>query len=320
MNNASAIVALTRCPDYEGRNIAAALRRQFEIAGGIEKFVKPGDRVLLKPNLIAPKPRGCAAQTDPAVILETAKLLLDVGTKPFVGDSPAWANIFTCAKVLGLDEPLRKLSVPLKQLNKPKSCVLGSGRTKVAISSIALDADVIINLPKFKTHQQLGATFAVKNMFGCVCGKQKAFWHFAKGGKAADFCELLIEVYKFLRPSLTIIDAVTAMDGPGPINGRPRPLGFLIGGTDPVALEYVCAAIAGIEPDQLPIVARAKQLNWGCPNREQIEIRGESLAQAKVTDFQPADLIPVRFSLPRVCKSVIKQLLLLAKGEKQSQH
>ena len=87
------------------------------------------------------------------------------------------------------------------------------------------NADVIINLPKFKSHQQLKATFAVKNMFGCVSGKRKALWHFRKGGSVDDFCELLIDIYRFLNPVLTIIDAVTAMDGPGPINGKARALG-----------------------------------------------------------------------------------------------
>ena len=100
--------------------------------------------------------------------------------------------------------------MPVKQLDNPKKCRIGASDTKVGISSIALDADVIISLAKLKTHQQLVATFAVKNMFGCVSGKRKAFWHFAKGKNADDFCQLLIDIYKFLNPALTIIDAVMA--------------------------------------------------------------------------------------------------------------
>jgi uncharacterized protein (DUF362 family) len=167
-------VTLTRCSDYSQAKIAQAIAAQFELLGGLKKFVTRGDTVLLKPNFIAPRSRRCATQTDPAVLLETARLLKDFGARPFIGDSPAWSNVFACIKALEMEEALKKLSVPVKQLNKPKKCRIGTKNIKVGISSIVLDADVIINMPKFKTHQQLVTTFAVKNMFGCVSGKRKA--------------------------------------------------------------------------------------------------------------------------------------------------
>src|SRR4030042_2356487 len=205
-------VTLIRCTDYSEVKIAGAIARQFELLGGLEKIVKPGDTVLLKPNLIAPRSIRHATQTHPAVIIEVARLLKDFGARPFVGDSPAWSNVFACVKALKLEEPLRKLSVPVKHVDKPKWCRVGRDNTKVGISSVALDADVIINLPKFKTHQQLMATFAVKNMFGCVSGKRKALWHFTKGKNESDFCELRIDIFTFLRPAVTLIDGIMAMD------------------------------------------------------------------------------------------------------------
>lgn len=307
-------MTLTRCGDYSEPAIAEALERQFELLGGLGKFVRPGDRVLLKPNFIAPKPRPHATQTDPAIILETARLLKDFGARPFVADSPAWADVFACVKVLELDEPLRKMAVPVRQLDKPRWCKVGAAGTRVGISSVALDADVIINLPKFKSHQQLVATFAVKNMFGCVAGKRKAIWHFSKGGSADEFCRLLIDIYQFLNPAVTIIDAVTAMDGPGPIRGRARPFGWLIGGTDPVACETICARLAGIEPESLPIVRAAKQMGFGCCDPARITTAGDDFSQGVCTDFQLPQMIPIRFSLLHVCKSICKQILLLARA------
>ena len=242
-------VTLMRCSDYNRPNIAEAIERHFELLGGLDRFIKPGDSVLLKPNFIAPRSHRHATQTHPVVIFETARLLKDFGARPFIGDSPAWGNVFTCVKALKLEESLKKLSVPVKQLDKPRWCKMGKNDIKVGISSVALDADKIINLPKFKTHQQLVATFAVKNMFGCVSGKRKALWHFRKGGKFEDFCELLIEIFRFLNPALTIIDGVMAMDGQGPIRGRTRPLGWLIGGTDPMACETVCCKLVNIKPE-----------------------------------------------------------------------
>jgi len=313
-------VILSRCSDYSQTRIAEALQRQFKLLGGLEKFVTPGDTVLLKPNFIAPRSRRHATQTHPAVIIETARLLKDFGAKPFVGDSPAWGNVFTCVKALRLDEALKKLSVPVKQLDKPKKCLIGTKNTRVGISSVALDADVIINLPKFKSHQQLTATFAVKNMFGCVSGKRKALWHFKKGGNAQDFCELLIDIFKFLNPAFTIIDAVIAMDGPGPIRGRARPLGWLIGGTDPIACETICAKLIGIEPKNVPIIKIARQIGFGCSDIAKIDIAGDDFPQNICTDFQLPKMVPIRFSLLHVCKSICKQILLLTKASIKKLH
>ena len=306
------IVVLTKCSDYKPSNLSEALRKQFDLLGGLQKFVSKGDSVLLKPNFISPRSRHDAAQTDPAIIIETARLLKDFGAKPFVGDSPAWGSVFTCAKKLKLLDPLRKLNVPVKQLDKPKRCKING--SSVSISSVAIEADVIINLPKFKSHQQIVATFAVKNMFGCVCGKQKALWHFRKGKKTEDFCQLLIGIYKFMNPALTIVDGIIAMDGPGPIHGRARPLGWLIGSTDPIACEAICSKLVDINPCSLPIIKAATQIGFGCSNFEKITIAGDTLPQMPCQDFEPAPLIPLRFTFTHVCKSITKQIFLRLKA------
>jgi uncharacterized protein (DUF362 family) len=309
----SIIVTLTQCSDYSKPKIAEAIEKHITLLGGLDKFISPGDSVLLKPNFIAPRSRHHATQTDPAVIIETARLLKDFGAKPFVGDSPAWSNVFTCATALKLEESLKKLSVPIKQLNKPKNYIIGASDTKVGISSIALEADAIINLPKFKSHQQLIATFAIKNMFGCISGKRKALWHFAKGKNANDFCELLIDIFEFLNPVLTIIDAVTVMDGPGPIRGNAKPLGYLISGIDPIACETICAKLVGIEPSSLPIIQTARRMDFGCSDTNKIRILGDGLPKDLCTDFQIPKQIPIRFSFLHVCKSICKQIWLLFK-------
>jgi uncharacterized protein (DUF362 family) len=308
----SATVALVRCEDYDPARVAGAVRRQFELLGGLGTFIQPGDAVLLKPNFIAPRShRHSAAQTHPAVILETARLLKDYGAKPFVADSPAWTNAAICARALELTEPLRRLGVPIRQLNAPRKCRLAPGGPSVGISSAALDADAIINLPKFKTHQQLVATFAVKNMFGCVSGKHKALWHFRRGNTVGEFCELLLGVYQFLKPALTIIDGIVAMHRQGPIRGTSKPLGWLIGGVDPIACETICCRLINIEPGQLPMVRTAQQIGFGCSNLDQIGIVGDPLP-APCTDFELADTAPLKFSFGRVCHSIIRQVLLLA--------
>ncbi len=315
-------VALVRCEDYQPPCVADAIQRQFELLGGLEAFLKRGDTVLLKPNFIAPRAHHhSAAQTHPAVILEVAKLVKDYGAKPFVADSPAWTNVAICARMLELTEPLRQLGIPLRQLNAPRKCRLGPDGPNIGISAVALDADVIINLPKFKTHQQMVATFAVKNMFGCVSGKSKALWHLRRGNTADEFAEMLVGVCRYLRPTLTIIDGIVAMHGQGPIRGKSRSLGWLIGGIDPIACEVVCSRLVGIEPEQLPIIRAARQADFGCSEWQQIEIVGDALPAVPCPDFEMAQLIPVKFSFGRVCRSMARQLLLLAQelkpGKKQ---
>jgi uncharacterized protein (DUF362 family) len=310
---AGARVVLTRCTDYSPKQVSECLQKQFTLLGGIEKFVSRGDNVLLKPNFITPKPRCHAAQTDPSIIIETAKLLKDLGARPFVADSPAWGNVFACVKALRMEDELKRLGVPVKQLNRPKECLIGPKGIKVGISSIALAAEVIINLPKFKSHQQMVATFAVKNMFGCVSGKKKAYWHYARGKNSKRFGEFLIEIFRFLNPAVTIIDGVMAMDGAGPIRGRSRPLGWIVGGVEPISCETVCCKIINLAPEELPIIKAARQMRFGCSDTEKINIIGDNLAENICRDFEHARLIPVRFSLPHVFKSICKQMLQLAR-------
>ena len=310
-------VALVRCEGYESTRVAEALRRQFDLLGGLEAFVKRGDSVLIKPNFIAPRShRRSAAQTHPAVILEVARLLKDGGARPFVADSPAWADTMACARALELVEPLRELGVPIRQLDDPQKCRLGRGGPRVGLSSVALDADVIVNLPKLKAHQQLTATFAVKNMFGCVSGKHKALWHFRKGDEPGEFCRMLIGIYEYLAPVLTIIDAVVAMEGQGPIRGPSRPLGWLIGGTDPIACETICCRLIGLAPDAVPIIHTARQIGFGCSDLEQIEVAGDALPDRPCANFVLPQLMPIKFSLPHICRSFGKQILLLARRGK----
>jgi uncharacterized protein (DUF362 family) len=307
-----ATVILTRCEEYDHTKISDNLQRHFELLGGLQKFIKRGDSVLLKPNFIAPRSAHHATQTHPVVIIETAKLLKDFGAKPFVADSPAWSNVENCIKKLKLQEPLKKLNVPYKQLKRAKKCKIGDNT--VGISSSALDADVIINLPKFKSHQQLVATFAIKNMFGTVCGKRKAIWHFRKGKKPEKFCRFLIDIFKYLNPALTIIDAVYVMDRAGPIKGRTRPLGYLISGTEPIALEITCAKLINLKPEDVPIIETARRIGFGCSDFGKIEILGDGLPEKPCTDFELPKLIPIRFSLAHVCRSIAKQIVLLAKS------
>ncbi len=302
-------VCVIRCADYKEQLVRSSLEKTLDMLGGIDKFISRTDKVLLKPNFIAPKPAQNATQTHPVIILELARLLKDYGAKPFVADSPAWGNVQACTDVLGLTAALDKINVPIKHLNKPKRCKIAG--SWVGISRVALEADKIINLPKFKTHQQMTATFAVKNMYGCVTGKEKAFWHFARGQTHARFSEMLIGIYQRINPVFNIIDGILAMEGPGPINGTPRQLGFLIAGTEPISCETICAELINFRPEEIPIIRTARKLGFGCSQRDKIEVVGDDYRPYICSDFERAQQMDLRFPFRQVCKSIMKQIWLL---------
>lgn len=314
INNTSDIpkakVAVTACGDYETANVERAVERQFSLLSESINISR-GDRVLLKPNFIIPRPADCPALTHPSVILAVAKAVIDIGGKPVVGDSPAWGDITACIEALELNEPLEKLGVEVVPLDKPVNQLING--SKIGISRTALEADKIINLPKFKAHQQLGATFAVKNMFGCVAGKEKVYWHFAKGADYHDFCSMLIGIYKLLSPIVTIIDGIVAMQGQGPVSGEARDLGVLVGSADPVACEMACCKIVKFRPEDLPIINSARVLEFGCSDMDNIEIVGDDYEPFICDDFKASELTALKFTFLRICKSISKQLILMAK-------
>jgi len=299
-------VAVARCDDYQADNVKQAVTKIFSLLN-IENLISRGDNVLLKPNFIAPKPKETAAQTDPAIILAVAQMVKDIGGKPFIGDSPAWGNITACIDALELSEPLRKMAVPVKQLDRPQRIKIAG--TSIGVSRVALEADKIINLPKLKAHQQLIATLAVKNIFGCVCGKQKALLHFTKGKDPQAFCVMLLELYKMLNPIVTIMDSVVAMEAMGPLRGLPRPLGFMLGGRDPISCEAVCCKIINVSPEQTPMMQAAKTIRFGCENPDRISIAGDDYKNFMCRDFQIPPQVPLRFSFTHICRSIAKQII-----------
>lgn len=310
----TATAAVQRCETYDSACVEAAIRRQFELLGGLEKFVRKGQRVLIKPNLIGPKPVEVPAQTHPEVIYAVAKIVLDTGATAIVGDSPAWSTTQGCLRVPGVDTRLLDLGAEIVNLENPVRQRIEN--TNLSISRTALEADVIINVPKLKAHQQLGATFAFKNIFGCVCGmagKQKAYLHFSRGRNVETFCRMIVGIYHRLKPVVNIIDGIVAMEGQGPLNGTAKQVGYLIAGTDPVVCERVCCEMVGFDPRNLPLLKVAVQVGSAVGFDDPIEIIGDPF-ERPVCDFIPARLTPLRFTFPHICRSLCKQGILLAKS------
>lgn len=306
------IVSVAHCAGYHPLLVRQAMQRCLQSLGGMSHWVKPGWQVLIKPNLILPKPPSVPAQTHPEIICAVAEHVLACGATAVVSDSPAWGTVQECLERLGIYEKLVQMGVKILPMNDPMKVKIG--KRGVWLSRLALTCDAIINVPKFKTHQQLTATFTVKNMFGCVVGKQKAYWHFAQGHSYSAFCKLLWGIYDRLKPVLNIIDGVVAMEGQGPISGQPKQLGLIIAGQDPVACEQVCCQAIGMDYWTLPILQTAERNGHPLFEENQIQIVGDGVVLPVCRDFVPANLIPLRFGFVRICKSIAKQGYLLTKN------
>jgi len=248
----NSIVAVERCPSYDPNSVREAVEKALSPLGGISAFVKSGDRVVLKPNLLAGKPAEKAVTTHPAVVEAVARMVLDCGGKAVIGDSPPLPNARRIAKRCGIADVAQRLDIPVLHYRKPtRQCRHPQTRTAgVATPDIEkslLEADVIINLPKLKAHQQMRLTCAVKNMYGCVIGRRKALWHFKLQRGQDSFATMLLAVYEKTAPELTIVDAVVGMEGLGPMNGTPKSVGLILAGQDAVAIDRVMVEVLNVD-------------------------------------------------------------------------
>jgi NAD-dependent dihydropyrimidine dehydrogenase PreA subunit len=174
------------------------------------------------------------------------------------------------------------------------------------------DADLVINLPKAKTHGQMVLTAAVKNSFGAVIGMEKAQWHFRAGRSPEDFARLLVHIHALVAPRLSILDGVIGMEGNGPSAGDPRSLGFLLASTDAHALDAVLARMWGLAPHQVFTLAVARDLGV-LPAFDQIDVVGVPLDELVVRPpWRLARPSPLRgFGGPAWLSSLLERLMTL---------
>jgi uncharacterized protein (DUF362 family) len=302
-------VSLIHTTTYERESLMAALEQVLAPLGGMSAIVKAGDRVLLKPNLLTGARPTKECTTRPELIYCVAKMVKAAGGHPFLGDSPAFGSAIGVARANGLLDMAKELELPIVEFHGQRYPT-GGELQHLRISKEAMGADVVINLPKVKSHMQLTLTMGVKNLFGCVPGKMKAWWHMEAGKDVNRFARMLIETAQTINPQLTILDGIIGHEGNGPSGGEPRDLGVLAASRDVFALDRVVVEILGANPQAVPTIAEAiakgiyKDLN-------EVEIVGAAIADLKIQDWKlPAELMPIDFGLPRVLRSTFKHFYI----------
>ncbi len=284
-------VSLLRTTSYD-KLLSSKIEELLKPLGGLQAFCKRGDRVLLKPNFIMARSVESAATTHPAIILAVATLLKDLGCEVSVGDSPGMGSASGVARKLGLDDDFKRLQVQVVELdvlgpiNNSRSLVFERRFKSLQLAGQLNEYNRIINLPKLKSHGQMGITLATKNLFGCVSGHNKAQWHFEVGKDTREFARLLVEIALTVNPTLHILDGIIGMDGNGPSNGRPRQLNILMAGVNPLAVDRVVIEMIGKKPEQFPIFEAARSLNLSGLEMDKIEVLGDSIKDCRIEDFE----------------------------------
>jgi uncharacterized protein (DUF362 family)/Pyruvate/2-oxoacid:ferredoxin oxidoreductase delta subunit len=262
-------VSITRCPDYNHLTIEQSIHQCLAPLGGIQAFVKPGQKVLIKPNALLGKTPDHAVTTHPALIAAVIREVKKAGGIALVGDSPgnAHSNVQQTMELTGFKQAAKEAGGILIYFQQQGVVEVKSpsGNRRLPVLMIAkpaLEADVIIN-PGFN----------------------KTSFH-AINPRSRDFAESIVDVFQITKPTLNIMDAVVGMEGPGPSNGAPRRFGALLASTDAVALDSVCSYLIGYKPEEIFTTAVAAQRKLGEMDLARIEVIGPRLDDIRQADWQ----------------------------------
>lgn len=279
-------VAILRCEDYEREKVFKAVHGVLGLLGGIDRFVHKGQKVLLKPNMLSAKEPERGITTHPIILEAIIHEVRSVGGEVWIGDSPSGAikGIQRCWDNTGYQTLADRTGVKLINFEKDGTVVREVNGRRYHLARSVFEADVVINLPKFKTHGFTLYTGAIKNLFGTIPGFQKAVLH-KHHPHPRDFSRVLVDVYSFVQARLHLMDGILGMEGNGPATGELRNTGLLLASEDGVALDTVASHLMGFKENKIDAIRLAGERELGESRIERIDILGEALDTVRFDDF-----------------------------------
>jgi uncharacterized protein (DUF362 family)/Pyruvate/2-oxoacid:ferredoxin oxidoreductase delta subunit len=291
-------ISLVKCQDYE--NSLKAVQKSIDLIGGISEYIKQGEKILIKPNLLAPKEPDKAVTTHPEIIRAIIKIVKQAGAQAIVGDSPGGAirDIENLWEITGVKKVCQEENCELVQFEAAgaeKFNINDKNIQQVTFSKSVIDCDGIINVPKLKTHSLMSFTCGVKNFYGCIPGLLKVEYH-KYASKNKDFASLLTNIYLFLKEKIrfTLVDAVLAMEGNGPSAGEVRKLDFIATSNNTAFLDAYLMYKLGYDISKNYICSN---LNIDKSDLENTKIEGDDISSFDLQNFKfpksrILDLIP----------------------------
>lgn len=289
-------VALEFCANYQDISTDNRIEQILSSIGF--EIPSRGDIVLLKPNLVSAS-APVHGLTNAQFIRSVAEFFLDHGCKIMLGDSPAFGSTRSVCRKVGIESALKDLPLEFVNFTKVEKVKLACG-VEVKLSSLALNCDLLVNMPKLKAHSQLGYSFAVKNCFGIICGLQKGLLHMQHGKDRSLFNRIILDIQKYLPHQLVLADGIDVMHKSGPIKGKPLNLSCLGAANDSLLFDYYMTKLLGIKFDQL--ANRHTDIDGSLMDGDHQWLRD--------ADFQiPDNLDCIRFDLGKFAKSVVKRIV-----------
>ncbi|MFA5155817.1 MAG: DUF362 domain-containing protein [Candidatus Omnitrophota bacterium] len=290
-------VAIVKCDTYEQQTVSSRVKEVIDLAGGIISFVRPQSRVLVKPNLLMPIGPSAGINTHPEVVRAVIRVLKSIDCKVFLGDGPCALKdipdkMDEVYETSGMTRVCWEEGVELLKFEQKR------WRKRFPLAAFLDECDHVVNVPKFKTHNMMVLTGAIKNLFGLVWRMHKIEMH-KKYFYPPEFAGILVDIYEEVKPALTVVDGIVAMEGDGPAtSGKLRKQNIIVAGKDCVAIDSVLASIMGLEPKDILTTKEAAERGLGEADIRSIIIEGERLK----------DIITSPFVLP-ASSSLLKKIL-----------
>ena len=309
------------CPDYG--QAETCIRALVEQMGGMGRFVRPGERIVLKANLLRPAPPESAICTHPAVVEAVAKLVKEAGGTPVICDSPGGALhkeavLRSLYEKTGMAAAAAAAGAELAMDSSTRTVSLPEGKVlrQAEIITPVAEADGVIDLCKMKTHVLMSMTGAVKNLFGVIPGLSKVGYH-ATHPDHATFADVLLDLTGYVKPRLSLMDGILAMEGDGPgSSGTPRQAGLLLAAANPLALDTAAGAIMNLPRKDNPVLLAAERRGLTPCRMEDVELIGGTVEELRMADYKfPAStksnlmdfLGPLARPAERLCKKALSQ-------------
>ena len=309
------------CPDYE--QAEGAIRALVEQMGGMGRFVRPGERIVLKANLLRAAPPESAICTHPAVVEAVAKLVKEAGGTPVICDSPGGALhkeavLRSLYEKTGMAAAAAAAGAELSMDSSTRTVSLPEGKVlrQAEIITPVAEADGVIDLCKMKTHVLMSMTGAVKNLFGVIPCLSKVGYH-ATHPDHETFADVLLDLTGYVKPRLSLMDGILAMEGDGPgSSGTPRQAGLLLAAANPLALDTAAGAIMNLPRQDNPVLLAAERRGLTPCRMEDVELIGGTVEELRMADYKfPAStksnlmdfLGPLARPAERLCKKALSQ-------------
>jgi uncharacterized protein (DUF362 family)/NAD-dependent dihydropyrimidine dehydrogenase PreA subunit len=270
-------VALIRCESYNETEVAAGVQRGIDLLGGMGQFIRPGEKIVLKPNILVGAAPEKLIGPHPLVFQAVARLAQQVTAHLSYGDSSGGlGHPIAHARKAGIHSVAESLGIPLADFEGAREVEFKESPflKYLTLANGVLDADGLISIAKFKTHALTRITGAVKNQFGCIPGLLKSEFH-VKMPNPLDFGRMLVTINLYIRPRLYVMDGIIAMEGNGPRGGTPCPMHVLLFSADPIALDATVCRLIDLNPAFVPTNPPGQEWGLGTYQQSEIELLGD---------------------------------------------